>query len=204
MPHQDQSPCDISNPPQQRLQDELALSLIGELSSVGRDSPPPSPQETLQPPKREEVTTRFLRAMREFLHAPDTVKTDRVPPPDFTRRRDFTLPVLAITLLSDHAKAAQNRLTDLLDRGVFGDTTISPHASAFFQARTKIQSKLFHDWADLAVNFFYANYPENGFATTWHDRYLFAADCSILNLPDNPNTRAHFSVHHNQLRGDGT
>jgi len=204
MPPPNQVCSEIGGPYLKPLQEGLASYFLGESSIVGIDCPLPLPQDTLPPLSLEDVTTQFLRAMRDFLHAPETTETYRVNPTDFTRKRSFMFPRLAISLLSDHAKAAQNRLTDLLARGVFGDATMSPTASAFFQARAKIQSELFVDWADLAVNFFYANYPENGFTTTWHGRHLFAADCSILNLPDNPDTRATFSIHHNQLPGDGT
>lgn len=178
--------------------------LLGEVSTIRRDLPSPMPQEASQPPSCKDITIRFLHTVEEFLHSPDTVEKYRVRPVDFTRDSKLRFPRLVVALLSDHAKAAQNRLSQLFSRGVFGDVTTSPTASAFWQARAKVQPGIFQDWADHAVRFFYANYPENGFTTTWHGRYLWAADCSVLDLPNSEETRADFNVHHNQLPGGGT
>jgi hypothetical protein len=159
------------------------------------------PPETLQDPHPrpiESVTTRFVRAMRDFLHAPSTIDTYRTRPADFTRKPCLDFPRLAITLLSGRAKAAQRRLLDLFDKGAFRGRSKCPTGSAFSQARGKIQPAFFRNWAEYAVHFFYANHSCDGFAATWHGRYLWAIDCTTMTLPDTPETRARFGIHENQ------
>jgi len=159
------------------------------------------PPETLQNPHlrpTESVTTQFVRAMRDFLHAPGTRDTYRTRPADFTRKPCFDFPRLAITLLCGRAKAAQRRLLELFDDGGYGNRSQCPTASAFCQARGKIQPVFFRNWAESAVHFFFANHACDGFATTWHGRYLWAVDCTIMTLPDTLETRAHFDIHENQ------
>lgn len=181
----------------------LAIYLNQASPPIIPTCPPTISLQDIAPLSSESVTTRFVRAMRDFLHAPGTMEEYRVHPTDFTRHRYFTFPKTAIAILFERAKSAQTRILDLFLAGGFGSHAQSPTASAFWQARAKIQPEFFRDWAEFGTRFFYATYARDGFAPTWHGRYLWAVDCTILTLPDTPETRARFGFHGNQYPGKG-
>ncbi len=153
---------------------------------------------------REDTTARLYQALRDFLHAPATMEAYRVSLVNFTRICCFTFPRLAVTILSERAHSAQARLLHLFDEGCFGSRPEVPTASAFCQARVKIQPEFFREWAEVGTRFYYANYNEDGFAPTWNGHFLWAVDATMVTLPDTPGTRATFGIHENQYPGCGT
>lgn len=150
------------------------------------------------------ITTQFLQAMRDFLAAQDTMEAYRASPKYFTRKRCFSFPALAVTLLKDHSAANQSRLDALFQVGAFGSQETCPTASAFCQARLKILPAFFQAWTEQGVQFFYAQFPQEQLVETWHGHLLFAVDTTKLHLPDTPETRELFSIQTNQCPGEVT
>lgn len=154
--------------------------------------------------KNGHVTTNFLLAMKDFLHDPRRIPEYRTDPTDFTRKRYFTFPRLAIAILKEHSRSIQTKLIHMFQDGGFDNCSVCPTASAFSQARSKLQPAFFKRWTSEAVNYFYDHYPGESLATTWHGRYLWAIDCSTLTLPDTPETRKSFTVTSNQFPNSKT
>jgi len=147
----------------------------------------------------QSITTSFIDAMREFLHDPATKESYRADPSFFTRYRCFTFAPTCVALLFEHASPAQTRMLHMFQDEGFSAGNTRPTASAFFQARAKVLPSFFHDWANRAVQFFYEAFPRASLVTTWRGRKLWAIDCTRLYLPDNPETRASFSIQTNQI-----
>ena len=147
------------------------------------------------------MTTQFISEMRAFLDDPTTMMTFRCHPGDFSRKPCFTFPRLAIAIIKEHARPAQDRLVHLFQEGAFGNRSSCPTASAFCQGRDKLDPEFFKAWASKCVQFFYSRFPQEHLVTTWHGKYVWAIDCSMLNLPDSPETRAFFSIHANDIPG---
>jgi hypothetical protein len=87
----------------------------------------------------------------------------------------------------------------LFQDGKLGIGVKCPTASAFYQARAKVLAEFFHEWTSRAVQFFYANLPRESLVTTWRGRRLWAVDCSMIILPDTPETRCFYSIQTNQI-----
>ena len=147
------------------------------------------------------ITTQFLLDMRTFIHDPTTMEIYRCNPKNFTRDRCFTFPRLAVAILKEHARPAQTRINHLFQNGGFGDSLRCPTASAFYQARSKLQPAFFQAWASRAVQFFYTYFPQESLVDTWNDHFLWAIDCSTFVIPDTLETRKHFSIKSNQYPG---
>ncbi len=145
------------------------------------------------------MTTQFISEMRAFLDDPTTMMTFRCHPADFTRDPTFTFPRLAMAIIKEHARPYQDRLVHLFQEGAFGNRSSCPTASAFCQDRDKLDPEFFKAWASKCVRFFYSRFPQEHLVTTWHGRYVWAIDCSMLNIPDSPETRASFSIHTNDV-----
>jgi len=150
------------------------------------------------------ITSQFVSEMRAFLHDPSTMMAFRCHPTDFTRDPRFTFPRLAIAIIKEHARPAQDRIDHLFQEGGFGDHPASPTTSAFCQDRAKLDPAFYKAWVAKAVQFYYSRFPQEHLVTTWHGHYVWAIDCSTLTLPDTPETRAAFSIQTNQVPGSET
>jgi hypothetical protein len=89
---------------------------------------------------------------------------------------------------------ALNKLFSAICR-VFG----VPSASAFCQARQKIEPALFQYLNEIICQDFYSRYEEDGLVKRWRGHRLLACDGSYLNLPDNEQTRQQFFLQRNQF-----
>ncbi len=114
--------------------------------------------------------TALYLALRDFLAAPGTMGAYRGNPAYFTCNHCFIFYRLMIAILSGYALAAQSRLLHLFDEGFFGSRPVVPTASAFCQARFKLQPEFFCDWAVVGPCFNYAHYTGVGFAPIWNGR----------------------------------
>ena len=150
------------------------------------------------------ITTQFVSEMRAFLNDPSTMMAFRCHPKDFTRDPCFTFPRLAIAILKEHARPAQDRIVNLFKEGAFGNRQACPTASAFCQDRVKLDPAFYKAWMAKAVQFYYSRFPRDHLVTTWHGHYVWAIDCSTLTLPGTPETRAAFSIQTNQVPGSET
>jgi len=144
------------------------------------------------------ITKRFLVSSRNFLHDTMNVEKYRTNPVYFTRESPLSLPRLAILILSEHNRAIQTRINHVFDQGCFGNRLLPPTASAFAQARMKLEPEFFKAWTANIVDFFYREYPSETLVNTWHGMLVWAGDCSTIRLPDTPETKNLYTVAKNQ------
>jgi hypothetical protein len=149
-------------------------------------------------------TVQFISKMRGFLHDPLSKEKYRRNIVDFTRDRCFSFPSLAVTIIKDRTRSAQDRLIRLFEDGAFGDYPTCPTASAFYQARSKLLPAFFKDWTSFAISTFYSVIPTAGIVDKFHGRLLWAIDCTYLTLPDTIETRDLYYVHKNNVPGSET
>jgi hypothetical protein len=145
------------------------------------------------------ITLSFIEAMREFLNASSSNMAYRSNPKNFTRKRYFSFKCLAIAILKEHTRSIHTQLKHLYKDGAFGNHSSPPSASAFCQARLKLQPAFFKDWTKEATNFFYTTYSKESLVDRWKNRTLKAVDGSKFRLPNSPETRKAFTVHENQF-----
>jgi hypothetical protein len=74
-------------------------------------------------------------------------------------------------------------------------------ASAYRQARQKVQPEVFVHLNAVASEEYYARYGEDDEVALWHGQRVLGVDGSYLNLPDTEETRREFSVQTNQHVG---
>jgi hypothetical protein len=74
-------------------------------------------------------------------------------------------------------------------------------ASAYSQARQKVQPEVFVHLNAVACEEYYTRYGADGEVELWHGQRVLGVDGSYLNLPDTAETRARFSVQTNQHEG---
>lgn len=134
--------------------------------------------------------------MRDELQADKTRVNFRVSPPDFTRTRALTLPIVALSILRGHKVSQPNALNKVFRE--LDQLEALPTASAYCQARQKLKPELFTRLNQMVVEDFYRLYEANGAVKRWRGRRLLGADGTRLNLPDTPNLRAAFTVNSNQ------
>ena len=149
-------------------------------------------------------STLAVHEVRGFLRDPRVKEKYRRKDVDFSRDRCFTFSSLAITILKDRARSAQDRIIRIFEEGAFGDYPTCPTASAFYQARAKLVPTFFKDWASIAINSFYTMPSAASLVKKFHGRLLWSIDCSYLNLPDKDETRRAYIVHRNSVPGSET
>jgi hypothetical protein len=74
-------------------------------------------------------------------------------------------------------------------------------ASAYRQARQKVQPEVFVHLNAVACEEYYARYGADHEVALWHGQRVLGVDGSYLNLPDTEETRGEFSVQTNQHQG---
>ena len=92
--------------------------------------------------------------------------------------------------------ALQNALNKVFD--TLGELFQVPTASAFSQARQKLDANLFLYLNQIVCRDFYQLYEADHLVERWHNHRLVAADGTYLTLPDNEQTRREFSLQTNQ------
>jgi hypothetical protein len=102
-------------------------------------------------------------------------------------------------ILTGHKHALQNALTRFF-RAV-GLLPQVPTASAYSQARQKVQPALFQHLNNIVVEKFYTLYAADGGVKRWQGRRVLGIDGTMINLPDTAATRARYTGHHNQHVG---
>lgn len=126
-----------------------------------------------------------------------TVRTYRTEEQAFTRRRKLLFPKLVALLLFGWKLPLKIRLNRLMAKLWHGEEMPTP--SAVCQARRKIRPELFRRMNQEALAGLFVDCPET--VRCWRGRLVWAVDATILNLPDTPETRARYSVQHNQHGG---
>jgi hypothetical protein len=127
------------------------------------------------------------------------VKRFRVKATDFTRQRVLNWPVVVVLILSGHKVSLQNALNKFFR--VLGRVTEVVTASAYSQARQKVQPAVFGHVNAVACEEYYTQYGADQEVALWHGQRVLGVDGSCLNLPDTAETRQRFSVQTNQYAG---
>lgn len=123
----------------------------------------------------------------------------RMQATDFTRERVLTWPVVLIVMLRGQKVAMQTAVNKFF-RAV-GDVWRVVTASAYRQARQKVQPEVFVHLNAVTCEEYYARYGADGEVAVWHGQRVLGVDGSYLNLPDTEETRREFSVQTNQHQG---
>lgn len=127
------------------------------------------------------------------------MKRFRVKATDFTRKRVLSWPVVVVLIVSGHKVSLQNALNKFFR--VLGRLAQVVTASAYSQARQKVQPAVFIHLNAVACEEYYCRYGADHDVALWHGQRVLGVDGSYLNLPDTAETRQRFSVQTNQYAG---
>ena len=129
----------------------------------------------------------------------EVIKRFRVKATDFTRKRVLTWQAVVVLMLSGHKVSLQNALNKFF--GALGQGWRVVTASAYSQARQKVQPEVFVHLNAVACEEYYTRYGAEHEVELWHGQRVLGVDGSYLNLPDTAETRQTFSVQTNQHLG---
>jgi hypothetical protein len=134
--------------------------------------------------------------LKATLSSEETVAQYRVREQDWTRERCLSFEKVATLILRGHKLPQQGALNRFYQD--LGAVEAVPTASAYCQARQKLQPALFVHLNEQVVAGFYGLYEAEGEVRRWRGHRVVGIDGSVLNLPDTQETRAHYSVQANQ------
>jgi len=115
---------------------------------------------------------------------------------DFTRERKLPFGKVAVLLLQGHKFPMQNALNKCAK--ALAEVADVPTASAYCQARRKLQPELFVHLNEVVAQRYTELSRGDGSLRLWQGRRVLGVDGSYLNLPDTAETRREFSVQTNQ------
>src|SRR6476469_5056802 len=87
----------------------------------------------------------LIQSLRRLLHDEEFCKRHRTNPKDFTRQRCLTFPVIFVMLLGKTSRSIQRHLHGFLSRLADWSAPKEPTASAWSQARAKLQPSAFFE-----------------------------------------------------------
>jgi hypothetical protein len=143
----------------------------------------------------------IVSVLRATLTSKETVTRYRLRAQDWSRQRTLGFVTVVSLILSGHKRALQHALNRVF--AALGCVTAVPTASAYSQARHKLQPALFQHLNDLVLEGFYRLYSPDGGVRRWHGRRLVGIDGSVFNVPDTAETRQCYSVQTNQQADGG-
>jgi Transposase DDE domain len=127
------------------------------------------------------------------------MKQFRVQATDFTRERVLTWPVVIMVMLRGQKVSLPTAVNKFFS--ALGAVWRVVTASAYRQARQKVQPEVFVHLNTVACEEYYARYGAEDEVVLWHGHRVLGMDGSYLNLPDTAETRHEFSVQTNQHPG---
>lgn len=148
---------------------------------------------------RDEHTKKeaeIIAALTATLQEEQTRARYRVRAQDWSRHRTLTFLRVVVLMLTGHKHALPNALNRFFR--ALGLVTEVPTASAYSQARQKVEPALFHHLNQLVVEKFYTLYAAEGGVKRWQGRRVIGIDGTMINLPDTTAPRAHYTRHGNQ------
>ena len=146
-----------------------------------------------------EKNESIIRRLKRELGSAAVRQRFRVQATDFTRERVLTWPVVLILMLRGQKVSLQTAVNKFFS--AVGEVWRVVTASAYRQARQKVQPEVFVHLHTVACEEFYARYGEDNEVVRWHGQRVLGVDGSYLNLPDTEETRREFSVQTNQHVG---
>jgi hypothetical protein len=129
----------------------------------------------------------------------EVMKRFRVQVTDFTRERVLTWPVVIRVMVRGQKVSLQNAVNKFFS--AIGEVWRVVTASAYRQARQKVQPEVFVHLNAVAGKEYYARYGADDEVALWHGQRVLGVDGRYLNLPDTEETRREFSVQTNQHPG---
>ena len=123
----------------------------------------------------------------------------RVRATAFTRERVLTWPVVIMVMLRGQKVSLQTAVNKFFS--ALGEVWRVVTASAYRQARQKVQPEMFVPLKAVACEEYYARYGAEDAVMLWHGHRVLGMDGSYLNLPDTVETRREFSVQTNHYPG---
>jgi hypothetical protein len=141
----------------------------------------------------------IIRRVKGELRSTAVRERFRVQVTDFTRARVLTWPIVIILMLRGQKVALQTAVNKFFS--ALGEVWRVVTASAYRQARQKVQPEVFVHLNAVACEEYYARYGADGEVGLWHGQRVLGVDGSYLNLPDTEEPRREFSVQTNQPVG---
>ena len=127
------------------------------------------------------------------------MKRFRVQATDFTRERVLTWPMVIMIMLRGQKVSLQTAVNKFFS--ALGEVWRVVTASAYRQARQKVQPEVFVHLNAVVCEEYYARYEAEEEVVLWHGHRVLGMDGSYLNLPDTEEIRGEFSVQTNQHPG---
>jgi hypothetical protein len=146
-----------------------------------------------------EKNESIIRRLKRELVSTAVRHRFRVKATDFTRERVLTWPTVVMLMLRGQKVSLQNAVNKFFS--AVGDVWCVVTASAYRQARQKVQPEVFVHLNAVACEEYYARYGADNEVALWHGQRVLGVDGSYLNLPDTAETRREFSVQTNQHQG---
>jgi hypothetical protein len=146
-----------------------------------------------------EKNVAIIRRLKKEIRAADVMRQFRVKATDFTRVRVLTWPVVIVLILRGQKVSLQNAVNKFFS--ALGRVWEVVTASAYRQARQKVQPEVFVHLNAAAGEEFYTRYGADQAVVLWHGQRVLGVEGSYLNLPDTEETRREFSVQTNQHVG---
>jgi hypothetical protein len=137
--------------------------------------------------------------VKKEVQAADVMRRFRVKATDFTRVRVLTWPIVIVLILRGQKVSLQNAVNKFFS--TLGRVWEVVTASAYSQARQKVQPEVFVHLNAVTCEEFYRRYGADHEVVLWQGHRLLGVDGSYLNLPDSEATRREFSVQTNQHTG---
>jgi hypothetical protein len=147
----------------------------------------------------EEKNESIIHRLKKELRAPEVMRRFRVKATDFTRMRVLSWPVVIVLMLRGQKVALQTAVNKFFS--AVGQVWAVVTASAYSQARQKVQPEVFVHLNTVMCEEFYTRYGADNEVVSWHGQRVLGVDGSYLNLPDTEETRREFSVQTNQHQG---
>ena len=101
---------------------------------------------------------------------------------DFTRERVLTWPVVILVMLRGQKVSLQTAVNKFFS--AVGEVWRVVTASAYRQARQKVQPEVFVHLNAVACEEYYTRYGADDEVVLWHGQRVLGVDGSYLNLPD--------------------
>jgi Transposase DDE domain len=118
---------------------------------------------------------------------------------DFTRGRVLSWPIVIVLILRGQKVSLQNAVNKFFS--AVGRVWDVVTASAYSQARQKVQPEVFVHLNTVACEEYYTRYGQDNEVVLWQGQRIVGVEGSYLNLPDTEETRREFSVQTNQHVG---
>ena len=123
----------------------------------------------------------------------------RVQATDFTRVRVLTWSTVIMVMLRGQKVSLQTAVNKFFS--AIGEVWRVVTASAYRQARQKVQPEVFVHLNAVACAEYYTRYGADDEVVLWHGQRVLGVEGSYLHLPDTAETRREFSVQTNQHPG---